>query len=126
MLLEGGASIPLHRDQQSKSLGPVNLALNNPDGCTFDMPDIGEVPFAAGRAFLIDISNPHTVINRSPEDRYHLIVHGLWNANSGFAQELLEAAFRHTGLEGLKQTMSKTQQGNISLRTDSRAGRLAT
>lgn len=123
MLLEGGASIPLHRDQRSKSLGPLNVALNNPDGCTFEVSDIGTVPFAAGRAFLIDISNPHTVINRSAEDRYHLIVHGLWDTKGTLAQQLLESAFRHSGAEAPGQPMPKTPQESTFLRTDIHAGR---
>ena len=37
----------------------------------------GVVPFETGSSFLLNISNRHTVINKSNEYRYHIIVHHL-------------------------------------------------
>jgi len=36
----------------------------------------GYVPFAPGKALLLDVGNTHAYINKSTEERYHIIVHG--------------------------------------------------
>lgn len=94
MLLEAGAHIPEHHDQETRSLGPINVALSNPVGCAVELVGIGIVPFKAGRAFLIDVSRSHRAVNASARRRYHLIVHGLWDTGSEEAQGLLTKSFR--------------------------------
>lgn len=83
MLLEPGGYILPHADVDWKQLGPVNLALNNPDGCEFIMEDHGIIPFTNGTANMLAIGNVHAVYNNSHEDRFHIIVHGArgsaWN-----------------------------------------------
>jgi hypothetical protein len=37
----------------------------------------GVVPFNRGCAFLVNILKNHSVINFSPDDRKHIIVHGI-------------------------------------------------
>jgi hypothetical protein len=70
MLLEPGKQIPEHRDQINSSLGPINVALNNPIGCSFDIAGVGCVPFEDGRAFLIDVSRPSGIgLNPAIRDR---------------------------------------------------------
>lgn len=76
MLLEPGGYILPHEDVDWKQLGPVNIALNNPDGCVFAMEDWGIVPFAGGTANMLAVGYRHAVYNNSQEDRYHIIVHG--------------------------------------------------
>ena len=79
MRLDPGGYISLHKDTDIKRLDPVNIAITQPDGCDFIVEHNGIVPFRAGTAMWLDISNRHTVINNSNEPRYHLIVHAKHN-----------------------------------------------
>jgi len=76
MQLEPGGYIFPHTDWDMHKLGPVNLALNNPDGCKFFMRGRGVVPFKPGQANKLDIGFEHIVFNDSDEYRYHMIIHG--------------------------------------------------
>ena len=78
MLLEPGGYILPHQDRadEEKRLSVCNISLNNPEGCEFIMKDQGRVPFDDnGSAFLMDISNVHSVWNRSDKPRMHMIIH---------------------------------------------------
>ena len=78
MLLEPGGYILPHQDRQDheKRLSVCNISLNNPDDCDFVLKDKGRVPFKdEGSAFLMDISNVHSVWNRSNKPRIHIIIH---------------------------------------------------
>ena len=76
MYLEPNGYIQPHRDRDHSMLFPVNIALNNPEGCIFRMKDKGDVPFnPKGGACLVDISNTHSVWNNSDTARIHIIVH---------------------------------------------------
>lgn len=74
MLLEPGGFVAPHRDRNTKSLGPLSIALNTPDQCYFGVEGHGLIPLRAGGFYLIDLSNNHSVWNRSQEDRYHITV----------------------------------------------------
>jgi hypothetical protein len=77
-LSPGGWIIP-HKDsltQDQNHIGPINLALNNPDECKFYMDGVGYLPWTAGRAIKLNLYNVHCVVNHSNEDRYHMIIHG--------------------------------------------------
>lgn len=76
MLLEPMGFIILHKDRENKELFEVNISINNPTGCEFRFKNYGTVPFEAGRAFMLDISNEHFVFNDSDQPRLHIIVHG--------------------------------------------------
>ena len=78
MLVEPGGYVLPHRDRpdDQKRLSVCNISLNNPEGCEFVMDGFGKVPFDNnGSAFLMDISNFHSVWNRSDKPRIHMIVH---------------------------------------------------
>ena len=81
MLLEAGGFIAPHRDGDSKSLGPINIALSNPDECYFKMAKFGMVPMKPGIVMMLDVSNEHALVNKSLEDRYHIIIHGIPGKN---------------------------------------------
>lgn len=66
-----------HTDSTIDRLDAVNIALNNPPACDFVMADCGVVPFTDGTAMMLSLSRQHAVWNRSAEDRYHIIVHGV-------------------------------------------------
>jgi len=82
-LAPGGWIIP-HKDslkQEENHIGPVNIALNNPDDCKFYMDNIGYLPWRAGRMMKLNLYNVHSVYNHSNQDRYHIIVHGRMGAS---------------------------------------------
>lgn len=75
MALEPGGFIALHRDREDPGLGPINIAITQPQDCRFVMDRYGTVPFSPGQAFWLDISLMHTIFNDSDQIRYHIIVH---------------------------------------------------
>lgn len=77
MKLSAGGFILPHRDMNENRLSPINIALNQPDNCLFKMKNHGVVPFKPGSAILLDVGNEHAVWNKSNQDRYHIIVHGV-------------------------------------------------
>ena len=78
MLLEPKGFITPHVDTFDAKLSPINMALNHPEGCLMKMEGHdGYVPFKPGSAMLLDVGNTHAYINKSNEDRYHIIVHGV-------------------------------------------------
>ena len=78
MLLEPGGFITPHKDTDEHKLSPINIALNHPKGCLMKMDGHeGYVPFKPGSAMLLDVGNTHAYINKSNEDRYHMIIHGV-------------------------------------------------
>ena len=78
MLLEPEGFITPHVDTFDSKLSPINMALNHPKGCLMKMTGHkGFVPFAPGKAMLLNVGNEHAYINKSDEDRYHIIVHGI-------------------------------------------------
>lgn len=76
MKLAAGGFITPHVDGPGRVFGPLNIAINNPDGCNFYFRKWGIVPFKQGSGNFLDIGNEHIVWNNSNQDRYHFIVHG--------------------------------------------------
>lgn len=87
MELEAGGYISPHSDAPGRLPGeenfdalkfgvPINVALVHPENCYMSLEGHGCVPFKAGRAFIINIRNYHSVINLSNKSRLHLIAHG--------------------------------------------------
>lgn len=101
MLLEPGGWILPHRDFDHYVLGPVNIALNNPDGCHFYMEDGGIVPFESGSIMKLALINHHAVYNSSDEDRFHIIVHGApnWKFWSPIFQESYLELLNHESIK---------------------------
>jgi len=54
---------------------PINIAINHPTDCYMNLDSYGKVPFAEGKAFIVNITKTHTVINDSPSPRMHMIAH---------------------------------------------------
>lgn len=81
MRLEPGGYIMPHKDGPERMFGPLNIAINNPEGCKFVFKDKGIVPFKTGYGMLLDVGREHVVINRSNEYRYHIIVHGHYDVD---------------------------------------------
>jgi aspartyl/asparaginyl beta-hydroxylase (cupin superfamily) len=97
MLLEPGGYITPHADQDINRLSPVNIALNTPKNCLFKMKGHnGFVPLTDGKAVLLDVGNIHAVYNKSDEDRFHIIVHGVKNKEY---EDLVERSYAKNGIE---------------------------
>ena len=76
MELAPGGIISVHQDTTPPdALRAVNIAITQPTGCEFIMEGYGLVPFTESSAYMLNISNRHTVINNSPEYRFHIIAH---------------------------------------------------
>jgi len=75
-LAPGGYIMPHSDNKFQRAFSPLNIAINNPDGCHFVFKDRGIVPFVAGTGLVLDVGREHIVINQSSEVRYHIIVHG--------------------------------------------------
>lgn len=80
MLLEPGGYIIPHSDNRTSNLGAAtNISLNNPVGCRM-VTELGVVPFKPqGGAVLFNNHYHHVVFNDSDQDRFHIIVHGMWD-----------------------------------------------
>lgn len=80
MKLKAGGYIKVHRDG-GYGLGAINVAINNPKNCNFYIDNVGILPFWSRenpeypRLICPNTGNYHSVINRSNEDRYHIIIH---------------------------------------------------
>jgi hypothetical protein len=75
MRLSAGGYIGVHQDSPTSQLGPINIAVTQPANCRFFMENCGVVPFAQGDSVFLNVSYRHAVINDSPQDRYHIIIH---------------------------------------------------
>jgi hypothetical protein len=76
MKLSPGAIIEVHQDHIGPPrMGPINIAITQPNNCNFYVEGHGIIPFVPGSAVWLDVGNRHCVINDSDEDRYHIIVH---------------------------------------------------
>jgi hypothetical protein len=91
MLLEPGGYILPHTDMRRFLLDPVNIALNNPEGCSFLIEGFGEVPFEQSSFMKLSLDRTHAVINRSAQNRYHIIVHG--RPNRSLWEPLIKKSF---------------------------------
>lgn len=75
MYIEPGGYILPHHDRETKKLSEINVAISNPQGCTFRFVERGNIPFEDGTAFIIDTSNKHMVHNNTNKPRLHIILH---------------------------------------------------
>ena len=105
MELEPGGYINPHSDAPGRLPGevdldmlefgvPINVAIIHPDDCSMTLEGYGEVPFAEGKAFIINIRNFHSVINMSPYLRTHLIAHGIPGSKKLEFVELIARSYR--------------------------------
>lgn len=92
MQLEPNGYISPHSDMPGRLPGeenfnaldfgiPVNIAVIHPEDCHMVLEGKGVVPFAEGRAFIINIRHRHSVINFSSTPRIHVIGHSFGYGN---------------------------------------------
>jgi hypothetical protein len=77
MLVEAGGHIGEHCDSRVPLLDNTNISLINPENCIWQWGDGDSLFMHPGQAYIMNIHYPHSVYNKSDEDRYHLIVHRL-------------------------------------------------
>lgn len=105
MELEPGGIIAPHSDAPGNLPGeknldmldfgvPINVAIHHPNDCFMSLEGYGTVPFAEGKAFIINIRNYHSVINFSKKSRIHLIAHGIPGKEKGRFIELVARSYR--------------------------------
>ena len=75
MRLDPRGYITIHRDSTTSALSAINIAITQPEECSFVMEKYGTVPFESGDAIMLDLSNRHVVFNNSNQVRWHMIVH---------------------------------------------------
>ena len=85
MELAAGGRIAPHNDSPNgikntefdmmDHLIPINIAIVHPTDCFMELEGHGRVPFQEGKAFIVNITNTHTVVNNSPFNRTHMIAH---------------------------------------------------
>jgi Aspartyl/Asparaginyl beta-hydroxylase len=93
MLLEPNGFVAPHTDWKLPSMIGLNVALNMPAGCRFMLDSVGALPMRAGKAYLLDLSHVHSVINEGSEPRFHMILHGLFGRSTPF-RERVERSYR--------------------------------
>jgi hypothetical protein len=75
---------------------PINLAITHPDNCQMQLEGYGRVPFRAGRAFIVNITNVHSAINNSNQPRMHMIAHCIiGNKKKEFAELVVRSYNKH-------------------------------
>lgn len=73
---------------------PINVAVIHPDDCHMTLENLGCVPWAEGKAFIINIRNYHSVVNLSDQSRYHIIAHGQLDKKINEFTELVARSFK--------------------------------
>jgi hypothetical protein len=105
MELLGGGMISPHSDAPGRLLGennldmlefgvPINIAIVHPEDCHMTLSGYGTIPWKEGKAFIINIRNYHSVINRSDQTRIHLIAHGIPGKKKSQFVELIARSYR--------------------------------
>lgn len=75
---------------------PINLAITHPDRCNMHLEKYGNVPWKAGKAFIVNITDTHSVINNSNESRMHMIAHCIvGNRKKEFAELVVRSYNKH-------------------------------
>lgn len=105
MKISAGGSISVHNDAYENipenfdmldGILPVNVAITHPDPCEMVIEDCGTVPFSPGKVFIINVAKNHMVLNRSKEDRIHLIANIiLGNKKRDFCKLLVDSYAKH-------------------------------
>lgn len=105
MELEPGGKISPHSDAPGKLPGesdidmldfgvPINVAIIHPDNCHMTLEGHGTVPFKEGKAFIINIRNVHSFVNKSNRSRIHLIAHGIPGNRKNDFVELIARSYK--------------------------------
>ena len=77
---------------------PINIAIVHPEHCYMEVEGYGSVPFAEGKAFIVNITNTHSVVNNSSFKRMHMIAHCMiGNRKEEFAELVVRSYNKQYG-----------------------------
>jgi hypothetical protein len=93
MLLRAGGEIALHNDSSIKLIENINVALNNPVGCKWIWSNGEELIMEPGGVYAMNLHYHHSIINKSNEDRMHMII-ARHDALYGWKKLVEEAALK--------------------------------
>jgi hypothetical protein len=81
MLLEPNGYILPHQDNMHNyPAAAMNISLNHPDNCFLVSEGHGAVPFSNnGSTIFFNNYYQHAAVNLSSEDRFHIIIHGIFD-----------------------------------------------
>lgn len=75
---------------------PINLAITHPQECEMHLETYGHVPWAPGKAYIVNITDTHSVQNKSLQPRMHMIAHCLLgNMKKEFAELVVRSYNKH-------------------------------
>lgn len=74
MLLKAGGYIAPHTDSTKFILAPINISITHPTDCEMIWTKFGKQPWLPGQVYLMNLSYEHEVLNKSTEDRLHIII----------------------------------------------------
>ena len=113
MRIAPGGWISWHSDEPEPAsannwyLNIVNIALNMPENCLFEVSPYGHIPMSNGSAFFFSLGALHRVTNNSDTARYHIIAHGdkqyapwldIYVRSWGKRKQAMKTAFEKYGL----------------------------
>lgn len=115
MVLEPGSTVPYHRDSDNSISLVIHCAVDYPVGSGYFVQPKGkcseQVPLFNGSCFLMDVSKPHAVFNRSSLPRISLIIEGPVN----FSQhKLITLARQQNGFLSYADLISASLRTQIS------------
>lgn len=99
MSIDPGGHVGPHNDSPSidnilDHIIPINIAIFHPSLCHMALRDFGVVPWSSGKVILVNITNDHSVINYSDQQRLHMIGHGLIGSKKEEFYELIVRSYK--------------------------------
>ena len=71
---------------------PINIAITHPAECEMHLEKYGKVPWKPSKAFIVNITDTHRVINNSVMPRMHMIAHCIiGNQKKEFAELIVRS-----------------------------------
>lgn len=79
---------------------PINIAITHPGECYMNLEHYGLVPWVEGKAFTINITDTHSVVNPSNIPRMHMIAHCIvGNQKKEFSELIVRSYNKQQGLD---------------------------
>jgi hypothetical protein len=74
---------------------PINLSITHPADCFMNLEKYGTVPWKEGKAFIVNITDTHSVHNQSDLPRMHMIAHCIvGNKKKEFSEFLVSSYYK--------------------------------
>ena len=78
---------------------PIHVAITHPAECYMNLEHYGRVPWSEGKAFTINITDTHSVVNPSTIPRMHMIAHCVvGNRKKEFSELIVRSYNKQQGL----------------------------